>query len=609
MNHKIISKITSGALLCTMVAYTSPVLAFTKEETVYAKLESNGKNYHTIVNNHLNNEEQENMINDLSDLINIENVNGEETFEQEGNQLIWKAEGKDIYYQGESQKKLPIQCQVTYELEGKEITPEELAGKSGKVKITIKYVNQDAHQVSIQGKEETLYTPFVVVCGTILNNENHKNIEITNGKAIDDGKKTTVIGMSLPGLQASLQIEKSKLEIPDTIEITMDVTDFESNPIITFVTPKIIEDTDLELFDQLGEIYDKVNTLESASAKIEEGANTLQEGTDTYSEKSKEFNSAIHKIAEGTSLVNSNYHKVNDGIHSLTKGSKTLQAGVEAFNSGVQEATTKLTALPGVVQQLYTGSNSLKAGIEQVSAGVKGTNGLEANLNTVIENLIKTNEALKVADPSNPQIVVNEAIISQMQSLGAKQKLQQLNTGLDGIASGAEDLSNGLDLLNQSTQALPDSLGSLMQGAGNVLVGTEQLAKGANDLEDGSGALKKGIQNLDDNMQKLTNANDQLTDGSNTIKEGATTLAEGIQTFNQEGIQTICDYVNGDIQDITVRLEKLQELSKEYQHFTMANEKEQGNVKFIMIMDGIKQEEKSKQEVIFEEKEQETKEE
>lgn len=39
MNKKIIS----GVLLCTMFAYTTPVFAFTKEETVYSKIDNKRK--------------------------------------------------------------------------------------------------------------------------------------------------------------------------------------------------------------------------------------------------------------------------------------------------------------------------------------------------------------------------------------------------------------------------------------------------------------------------------------------------------------------------------------------------------------------------------------
>ena len=107
------------------------------------------------------------------------------------------------------------------------MSKEDITGKSGKVKITIQYTNKEEHTVKIEGRNTVLYTPFIVGCGTIFNNDNNKNIEITNGKAVNDGSKTTVVGIVVPGLQESLGLDKDVIDIPDSIEITMDTTKFE----------------------------------------------------------------------------------------------------------------------------------------------------------------------------------------------------------------------------------------------------------------------------------------------------------------------------------------------------------------------------------------------
>lgn len=198
MNKKFISKIISGTLLCTIVTYGAPVMAYTKDETVYSKIEPDGSLYNTIVNNHIENYEENKLLKDLSDLLNIKNTNGDETFNLEGNSLLWNSEGKDIYYQGESNKELPITCRVKYELNETEISAKELAGKSGNVKITIKYTNKDSHKVNINGINETLYTPFVAICGTIVDNDKNKDIEIKNGKIVNDGSKSILMGMAMP---------------------------------------------------------------------------------------------------------------------------------------------------------------------------------------------------------------------------------------------------------------------------------------------------------------------------------------------------------------------------------------------------------------------------
>lgn len=574
MNKKVISKITSGVLLCTMLAYTTPVLAFTKDETIYSKIDSNGNNYNTIVNDHIINDEQEQLINDISDLLNIKNVNGDEEFSQDGNNLAWHAEESDIYYQGESQKELPIECNVKYELDGNEITASELVGKNGKVKITIEYINKDAHTVNINGKNQTLYTPFVVVCGTIIDNNNNRNIEITNGKTVDDGSKTTVIGISLPGLQESLNISKDKIDIPNTIEITMDSTDFELNNIVTYVTPKVLEENDMELFKKLDKIYNQVDTLQSSSKQIEEGANSLKEGTATYSEKSQEFNNAVEQVSKGVSSVNQNYSKIDAGISSLNDSSATLESGAKSVSEGTLAVSENLQTISSKLTELQTGTQSLKQGEVQLEAG--------------LDQIITSVSTIQSADMSN---------IKELQTA-----LSNLKQGLQSLQTGTDTLYNGTTALQTGTGALASKTKELAQGTQSLYEGTIKISEGTATLNSGSTQLKQGLNTLDAGGTKLGTASNQLTEGANTLSEGATTLAEGITKFNEEGIDKICDYINGDLKDISARLEKLQELSEDYNNFTMLNDGNKGNVKFIMIMDSIKKEEDSKQDIILDDK-------
>lgn len=647
MNKKIISRITSSILLCTIMAYTTPVFAFTKDETVYSKIDSNGNKYNTIVSDHIVNNEQEKLINDISDLANIKNINGDEEFSQDGNNLIWKAEGNDIYYQGESQKDLPITCNISYELNGEKIDATNLAGKSGKVKITIEYLNKDSHMINIDGKNEKLYTPFVVVCGTIIDNNNNRNIEITNGKLIDDGSKTAVIGISLPGLQESLNISKDKIDIPNKIEITMETTSFELNNIVTYVTPKLIEENDIEMFEKLDEIYEQVNNLQSSSKQIEEGANTLKEGTSTYNEKSKEFNSAISQISGGVSTINDNYSKIDTGISSLNDGSSSLKLGAKSVNEGTEAVSKNLQTISSKLSELQTGTQSLQQGEKQLEAGINkiiaSVNNIQgsdnsnkiAELNQLItanqnsiNSLTKLNETLNTQlkqtnEEETKQIIMtqiktNESVIKLLKTdIGAYKEtietlkntdmsnikelqnaLNSLKQGIQNLQAGTNTLYNGTTAIQQGTALLSTKTEELAKGTKSLYEGTIQISKGAKSLFAGSSQLKEGINTLDTNGAKLEDASNQLTGGAETISEGASTLADGITKFNKEGIEKICNYINGDLRDITNRIEKLQELSKEYNNFTMLNNENQGNVKFILIMDSIKKSEENKQEVI-----------
>ena len=204
-NKKIMSKVIASSLVLALGTINAvPVFAYSKDETVYTKANANGSSYQTIVSEHLKNSDNAELLKDMSTLLNIKNTNGDEEASQNGTSLEWKTSGNDIYYQGNTDKELPLDCTIKYELNGEEIAPNDLIGKSGNVKITIEYTNKEERFVNINGKSEKMYVPFVVMAGTMLDNTKMKNIEVTNGKVLDNGQKTVVVGLACTGLIESL---------------------------------------------------------------------------------------------------------------------------------------------------------------------------------------------------------------------------------------------------------------------------------------------------------------------------------------------------------------------------------------------------------------------
>ncbi len=305
MSNNLVKKLTSGILLFSIIGYSAmPVFGFTKEESVYSKIDSDGKVYQTTVSNHLKNTEKSEVLKDLSDLMNIEALSDCE-YEKDNNTITWKSNGEDVYYEGNSEKELPIDVKIKYSLNGKEVQKEDIVGKSGNVKITYEFTNKESRKVNINGKIETMYVPFVVGVGTVIDNKNNKNIEITNGKEIDNGTKTMVFGIALPGMQESLGISKNDIELPNKVEITMDATNFEMNEIYCFASPKIIEENDLEVFDKLDKVYDMANELRNASSKLVDGSNKLSDGAKELNNGTNELSSKLNvEIAKYESARN-----------------------------------------------------------------------------------------------------------------------------------------------------------------------------------------------------------------------------------------------------------------------------------------------------------------
>lgn len=586
MNKKIL-KITSGVLLCTMLTYTAPVFAYTKQESVYSKVDATGKNYETIVTSHLQNDKKEDLLNDITDLLNIKNISGDETFTQDGNTIVWNTKGNDIYYQGESNKELPVTFEVKYTLDDKEIEAKDLAGKSGKLCIKIEYTNHEAHEVTVNGKKETLYTPFIVGCGTVINNDKARNIKINSGKVIEDGTKSIILGISLPGMQESLGISKNKLEIPSTVEINMDVEDFEMENIVTYITPRIIEEKDLSIFDELGNLYSQVNELKSASTQLVNGSAELKEGSNSLNNGAIELRRGITSAKTGAktieteveksikALKNDNSEVIDSKTMAYIKQSAKEQADAEYQKQAASIASqAQSTAVATVKKMLTSGQET------EISKAV--TKEATSGATELITNLTKSGVVLTAEQ---------QAIIAKQFASTATSIAGTTATTTAGMVAGQ----------TAKTVAKETAETTATTTAGVI---AEQVGKTAKEtftkqVVTQMGTLDNGLKELVSGLEKLENGSQTLSNGTNALNQGVQTLSNGMSQFDKDGISKISNYVNGDVKDLTTRLEKLQELSNEYNNFTMSEDNTADSVKFIVMMDSIKKSNKTKQEVIL----------
>ena len=624
-------RIIGSILLCTMLGYATPVFAITKEETVYSKLNNSGTQYETIVNEHITNDELLKTIDDISNLLDITNVGGNETFEQKENKIIWNADEKDIYYQGKTEKKLPIETSIKYELDGKEMSAEEIVGKKGKVKITITYKNNEAHNVSINGTTEKMYTPFIVITGTTLDTKTNKNIKLTQGKVVEKGEKTILLGVAFPGLKESLKT--NEIDIPNKVEISMETEKFELENMITYITPRVLEENESKLADKLNELYSSMNDMKSASEKLANGANTLQDGTSQYSEKSQEFTDYMNELTQGTENTSEGAKQVADGVNSLATKSSALIPGVSKLSNGAKTLKEKVEYMAESSQALSAGATSINTGITNTSKAIDAMNAklsnidvktktaeltklvdadkkLKANLETVLtaQKNSATDQQLEATLTQTialleQNISANEQSIELLKSVGTAQTtVESIKEGLDGkgtkeepgLKAGANSLDKNLTALAKGLDAMNTKSDELVAGTSELSTKSTALIKGISTLKTGANKLNAGTNALNTSAKELYSASEQLTEKSGDIAEGAKELSEGIKEFNTKAINKLYSTVNGDVHNLTSRIDALEKLSKDYMNFAEMDEKMNGNVKFILITDPLKQsEEKS----------------
>lgn len=349
-----------------------------KDESVYLISDANGNVNKTIVVDHLKNKDKKDTLEDASNLSDIENVKGKEKFTQSGDKLTWQAGGKDIYYQGTATEEPPVTQKVTYYLDGKEISPEDLAGKSGKVKIRFDYTNTTSYTETVNGEKQTVSVPFAAITGLVLG-DGFENIEVTNGKAEVSDSSSVVLGYALPGLKDSLGIKDKDLDgdvnIPEYMEMTADVENFSMPAAMTFV----VNASDYVSTDGIdtSDLDDMINDLKDASTQLQDGSKTLAEGTDTLADGLSTLQSKLGTFASGVGTLQSGLKTYTDGVSTLSGGLNTLGNSTGALVSGAD----KLNSGAG---QLASGSATLKDGLKTYT---NGASQLQAGINKLYNTL------------------------------------------------------------------------------------------------------------------------------------------------------------------------------------------------------------------------------
>ena len=455
-----------------------------KDESVYLISDANGNVNKTIVVDHLKNKDKKDTLEDASNLSDIENVKGKEKYTQSGDKLTWQAGGKDIYYQGTATEEPPVTQKVTYYLDGKEISPEDLAGKSGKVKIRFDYTNTTSYTETVNGEKQTVSVPFAAITGLVLG-DGFENIEVTNGKAEVSDSSSVVLGYALPGLKDSLGIKDGDLDgdvnIPEYMEMTADVENFSMPAAMTFV----VNASDYVSTDGIdtSDLDDMINDLKDASTQLQDGSKTLAEGTDTLADGLSTLQSKLGTFASGVGTLQSGLKAYTDGASTLNGGLNTLGNSTGALVDGAD----KLNSGAG---QLASGSATLKDGLKSYTDGAS-----------------------------------------------------QLNTGLNQLNDNTGSLATGVTSLNDGAKTLSDGINAANKGAAGVSAGAAQLKTSIDTAKTGADSLAAGAKQVDEGVGQLTQS---LSDMPKTIKTNINKSLEPLNELNVGTLFKTLGYIDTD---------------------------------------------------------------
>lgn len=523
-----------------------------KEETVYVNLDSDGTVDDVTVSNWLKNVTGTGDVQDISNLKDIKNVKGDETFTQNGDKLTWKANDADIYYQGTTDEKPPVNVKISYQLDGKDIKAEDLAGKSGKLKMTIQYENNSTFEDEVDGKNVKMNTPFLMASAVILPVDTFSEVTVSQGKLVSEGSNQILVAYGMPGLADSLNLtddmkDEMNEKLGDTVTVEATVKDFSMDSIYTVASSSEFSDIDLDDDSDMNDLEDAVNDLADATDELISGSSDLSDGLTTLKDNFKTYASGVGDVSKGASDLSTGAGKLAKGIKQYTNGVTTLTNGAGQYVSGANQLASGVTqyisgekVLDDGISKLYNSAKDFPAKYSDFDAGlndyVNGVNSIPTTISKKVGDITDGYEtAVGAADTAKAvaaaKKAADDAIDATSLDDNAKDALKaEIEKALTTAAVTQRAYDKGV------TEAVTANVKS--KGMSDLNSKFAELAEGGNDLVTNSATIKAGIaavgsgaKDLYDGVKQLSSANDTLLKGATTLSKSGLSLTDGIKTL------------------------------------------------------------------------------
>ena len=544
-----------------------------REETVYVIADASGAPTRQISSVWLKNPDEAATITDRADLEDIQNTKGDETYTvDEAGNLVWAANGNDIYYQGDSGETPPISVHIAYTLDGKPVAPEALAGASGHLVMTFTYENDTRALKIVDEKPTAMYQPFAVISCAVLDSAKAANVQVTNGRIINLGEQMVVAGLALPGLKESLGLddiegpdgEQLGIDIPETVTVSADVTDFSLLTTLTIAENSLLNEVDLDDVNSFDKLEDAMDELTGASTQLVDGSGQLQDGTTALAEGAGSLSAGVDELSSGADAIASNMGTLSSGLNDLESGAYTLASGLDSLGSQVQGLPGATAALRDGAQtlkdalegQVKTGADALEVGAQTVSQKLRDEFETGAtNIKTGADNIVTASQAVEnglgelpaqitgaITMVASPLETADSGIgdaITELTALEQKypgegiegiiSTLQESLTDVQTVRTGLATAGGSIDLSDANY-----ALEQIINGATGISAGAAKLAEGADTLAtEGSDALAAGAAQLSVGVDTIISGNDgnnlnALIDGLNTLSGSSQALVGGV---------------------------------------------------------------------------------
>ena len=514
LNHTV--KVVGSVLLSAVMAGSMmPVTVFAqsndenpteKTETVYSVLNSDGSISDTIVSSWLHDEDGINNIKETLNLTDVKNIKSNEKPSKDGNTYTWNAKGNDVYYEGTATKQLPVSVKLRYELDGQEISANDIQGKSGHLKLTISFTNNYSEVKNINGKSIVIHPSYLA--GGMLNMSTGKfsNVKCESGKIVNDGTNEMLAFANIPGLNETLKsagLDKvnNQLGISDDVTVEADVNDFDLGSIMVGMTNEIDLASELGEIGSVSELTDGIDQLIEADDQLIDGSKQLYDGTTQLKEQAAPLTGSSDQVRQ----LSAGAIQLNDGVKALQTGISQYTAGASAINEGVN----KLYGIPQGAAAISSGMNTKgKSGFSMVEASSTLRKGLD-QLNSVAAGISAESYYNSLMD----NVKTAEAGVTKLQN--------------EVLAPTKTELGNLGDVLKKASSSLSGL---------STLVG--QLSSVEAAIEQDQATVSSNNEKVTANNNKIASVNESVEETKTQLQNAISSLKEARDTLKASGTDT-----------------------------------------------------------------------
>lgn len=495
------------SLLLVFCAAGGALAETTKDETVYVLANAEGEAKRVIVSDWLTNPDGEKDLADATTLKDAKAVKGS-AFLKDG---VWyNADGADVYYQGDAEDALPVNLTVSYTLDGEAKTAAEMTGKSGRVTIRV--------ACDVKETKDGVKVPFAALTAALLDNDVFTNIEVTNGKFLDDGDRTVVVGWALPGLQETLKLDAETVTLPEYVEISAEAKNFEAPTTLTVVTNELFSAVDVDSIDAT-ELTENINKLKDGMAQLKDGASRLADGVSALKDGAKTLADGATELKNGAEALKEGANPLGDGVSQLNDGATALETGSAQLTEGLNTLTANNEALASGATKLF--ETVLGIANTQLSAAMENAPTLTIeNYEETLTALLDACSEAGIDKQLHDQVeaVVNqnrakieEAVTAKVQETVAAQVEEAVRENVTAQVLAAMDMTPDTYKAAVESGALTDAQKNQIAAAVDVQMKSQEVkAVLAQQTEQtmGSDEIKATIeQNVNEQVEALTQQN------------------------------------------------------------------------------------------------------